>query len=195
MNPFHIPSAGADTDPPKKRRLPAVIALLLAALILSNMALIFFFSAESGEDSGSRSAGVTDTILKIICPDFDELSQDEQQSVETRVHHLVRKTAHFLEYAVLGFLAACLLLWLKHFSVCKIHPWQAWVFPAALGLLYAVSDEVHQIFSHRGARVTDVLIDFAGAVFGVCMAHVAAWLIRCIRAAHQRKTGKETTHA
>ena len=194
MNPFHIPSAGTDTASSQKRRLPIVIALVLAALILSNMALIFFFSAESGEDSGSRSAGVTDTILKITCPDFDSLSQDEQQSVTQRVHHLVRKTAHFLEYAALGFLAACLLLWLKHFSVCKIHPWQAWVFPVALGLLYAVSDEVHQIFSHRGARVTDVLIDFAGAVFGVCMAHVAAWLLRLIRTAKKPKAGKETAH-
>lgn len=192
MNPHPIHPAESDKSLRKGRRLPTVIAILLAVLILSTMAVIFFFSAESGEESGSRSAGVTDAILKITHPNLDSLPREEQQSIEASVHHLVRKTAHFLEYAFLAFLTTCLLLWLKHFSVCRIRPWQVWVFPAALGLLYAISDEVHQIFSHRGARVTDVLIDFAGAMFGVCMAHVAAWMLRRIRTAKQSKRGKET---
>lgn len=192
MNPHPIHPAESDKAPRKGRRLPTVIAILLAVLILSTMAVIFFFSAESGEESGSRSADVTDAILKITHPNLDSLPREEQQSIEASVHHLVRKTAHFLEYAFLAFLTTCLLLWLKHFSVFRIRPWQVWVFPAALGLLYAISDEVHQIFSHRGARVTDVLIDFAGTLFGVCMAHVAAWMLRRIRTAKQSKRGKET---
>ena len=192
MNPHPIHPAESDKAPRKGRRLPTVIAILLAVLILSTMAVIFFFSAESGEESGSRSADVTDAILKITHPNLDSLPREEQQSIEASVHHLVRKTAHFLEYAFLAFLTTCLLLWLKHFSVFRIRPRQVWVFPAALGLLYAISDEVHQIFSHRGARVTDVLIDFAGTLFGVCMAHVAAWMLRRIRTAKQSKRGKET---
>lgn len=192
MNPHPIHPAESDKAPRKGRRLPTVIAILLAVLILSTMAVIFFFSAESGEESGSRSADVTDAILKITHPNLDSLPREEQQSIEASVHHLVRKTAHFLEYAFLAFLTTCLLLWLKHFSVFRIRPRQVWVFPAALGLLYAISDEVHQIFSHRGARVTDVLIDFAGTLFGVCMAHVAAWMLRRIRTAKRSKRGKET---
>jgi VanZ family protein len=192
MNPHPIHPAESDKSPRKGRRLPTVIAILLAVLILSTMAVIFFFSAESGEESGSRSADVTDAILKITHPNLDSLPREEQQSIEASVHHLVRKTAHFLEYAFLAFLTTCLLLWLKHFSVFRIRPWQVWVFPAALGLLYAISDEVHQIFSHRGARVTDVLIDFAGTLFGVCMAHVAAWMLRYLRNAKRSKRGKET---
>ena len=194
MNPFRISSTETDTASPPKRHLPIIVSLILAALILSNMALIFFFSAENGEDSGNRSAWVTDIVLKVIRPDFDSLPQAEQQHVEANVHHLVRKTAHFLEYAVLGFLFACLLLWLKHVSVWRIRLWQAWVFPVALGLFYAVSDEVHQIFSQRGARVTDVLIDLTGVIFGVCMAHVATWLLQLIRTAKKTKAGKETAH-
>ena len=192
MNPHPIHPAESDKAPRKGRRLPTVIAILLAVLILSTMAVIFFFSAESGEESGSRSADVTDAILKITHPNLDSLSREEQQSIEASVHHLVRKTAHFLEYAFLAFLTTCLLLWLKHFSVFRIRPRQVWVFPAALGLLYAISDEVHQIFSHRGARVTDVLIDFAGTLFGVCMVHVAAWMLRHLRNAKRSKRGKET---
>lgn len=192
MNPHPIHPAESDKAPRKGRRLPTVIAILLAVLILSTMAVIFFFSAESGEESGSRSADVTDAILKITHPNLDSLPREEQQSIEASVHHLVRKTAHFLEYAFLAFLTTCLLLWLKHFSVFRIRPRQVWVFPAALGLLYAISDEVHQIFSHRGARVTDVLIDFAGTLFGVCMVHVAAWMLRHLRNAKRSKRGKET---
>ena len=192
MNPHPIHPAESDKAPRKGRRLPTVIAILLAVLILSTMAVIFFFSAESGEESGSRSADVTDAILKITHPNLDSLPREEQQSIEESVHHLVRKTAHFLEYAFLAFLTTCLLLWLKHFSVFRIRPRQVWVFPAALGLLYAISDEVHQIFSHRGARVTDVLIDFAGTLFGVCMVHVAAWMLRHLRNAKRSKRGKET---
>ena len=192
MNPHPIHPAESDKAPRKGRRLPTVIAILLAVLILSTMAVIFFFSAESGEESGSRSADVTDAILKITHPNLDSLPREEQQSIEASVHHLVRKTAHFLEYAFLAFLTTCVLLWLKHFSVFRIRPWQVWVFPAALGLLYAISDEVHQIFSHRGARVTDVLIDFAGTLFGVCMVHVAAWMFRHLRNAKRSKRGKET---
>ena len=192
MNPHPIHPAESDKAPRKGRRLPTVIAILLAVLILSTMAVIFFFSAESGEESGSRSADVTDAILKITHPNLDSLPREEQQSIEASVHHLVRKTAHFLEYAFLAFLTTCLLLWLKHFSVFRIRPRQVWVFPAALGLLYAISDEIHQIFSHRGARVTDVLIDFAGTLFGVCMVHVAAWMLRHLRNAKRSKRGKET---
>ncbi len=192
MNPHPIHPAESDKAPRKGRRLPTVIAILLAVLILSTMAVIFFFSAESGEESGSRSADVTDAILKITHPNLDSLPQEEQQSIEASVHHLVRKTAHFLEYAFLAFLTTCLLLWLKYFSVFRIRPRQVWVFPAALGFLYAISDEVHQIFSHRGARVTDVLIDFAGTLFGVCMVHAAAWMLRHLRNAKRSKRGKET---
>ena len=192
MNPHPIHPAESDKAPRKGRRLPTVIAILLAVLILSTMAVIFFFSAESGEESGSRSADVTDAILKITHPNLDSLPREEQQSIEASVHHLVRKTAHFLEYAFLAFLTTCLLLWLKHFSVFRIRPRQVWVFPAALGLLYAISDEIHQIFSHRGARVTDVLIDFAGTLFGVCIVHVAAWMLRHLRNAKRSKRGKET---
>mgnify|MGYP002520322548 CR=1 FL=1 len=187
MNPHPIHPAESDKAPRKGRRLPTVIAILLAVLILSTMAVIFFFSAESGEESGSRSADVTDAILKITHPNLDSLPREEQQSIEASVHHLVRKTAHFLEYAFLAFLTTCLLLWLKHFSVFRIRPRQVWVFPAALGLLYAISDEVHQIFSHRGARVTDVLIDFAGALSGVLFLHLAVGLILAVSRARRRK--------
>ncbi len=191
-----FPSMNHHPTPPGEthvynRRLHVTVAILLAILIVANMALIYFFSAENGEESGNRSEGVTDIVIDVTYPDFNELPATEQESLLAHVHHLVRKTAHFLEYALLGLLTACLLLHLRRRLIPRIRPWQTRVFPAGFCLAYAVTDEIHQIFSNRGPRVTDVLIDFAGAVCGVCAVHVAVWVIRCIRTAHQRKTGKE----
>lgn len=173
------------------RPLHVAVAVLLAALIAANMGLIFFFSSENGEESGSRSEGITDIVIDVTCPDYDTLPPAEQESLLDRVHHLVRKTAHFLEYALLGFLTACLLLHLRRRLCPAIRLWQTWVAPSVFGLLYAASDEIHQMFTERGPRVTDVLIDFAGVVCGACVAHGAVWLVRRILL-HQRKAGKET---
>lgn len=192
MNHHHTPHGDTHTKFFRSRRLHIAVTVLLTGLILVNMALIFFFSSESGDESGDRSAGVTDMILEIICPDYDRLPQAEQQAMLTRMHHLVRKTAHFLEYALLGFLITCLLVYLSRFPVPKIQVWHTWVLPAGFCLLYAASDEIHQIFSGRGPRVTDVLIDFAGAVFGIACLHLCVWLIgRICEAIKHRKEGKE----
>ena len=80
--------------------------------------------------------------------------------------HLVRKLAHFTEFAALGAGLA---------GVFSSFRWQrrrlALLLPPLAALLIAVSDEVIQIFSPaRGPGVRDVLLDFCGALFGiVCM--------------------------
>ena len=110
-------------SPAGARRLHIAVAILLALLILGNMALIYFFSSESGEASGDRSAGVTDAVIGVFCPDYAELSPDEREAVTVRVHHLVRKTAHLLEYALLGFLTACFTMHLRRWFWVRIPRW------------------------------------------------------------------------
>ena len=67
---------------------------------------------------------------------------------------LLRKLAHAAEYALLGLLLA---------RAVRV-PWLA----VGLGVLYAVSDEVHQSFvaGRRGAPL-DVLVDAVGVTLGV----------------------------
>jgi VanZ like family len=74
---------------------------------------------------------------------------------------VLRKIAHAGEYAVLGALLAR----------ATGRPWLA----AALGVLYAVSDEVHQAFvPGRAGSPLDVAIDGVGVVCGVLVwQHVA----------------------
>lgn len=180
-----------------RRHLRYVItALCMALLVVANMVIIFRFSSESREGSGDRSAGVTQTIVGLVHPDLEELSLEDQQAVLDRAHGFVRKAAHFSEYALLGFLTAGLLLFLRRFLLLHIQVWHTWICPAVLCLLYAISDEIHQIFSNRGPSVWDVMIDFSGAVCGVCVMQLTVWVIRRVRTAlrkrrERRRIGKE----
>jgi VanZ like protein len=66
---------------------------------------------------------------------------------------VLRKLAHVTEYAVLGFLLARVVATAPAF---------------ALGVLYAVTDELHQSFvSGRHGAPRDVLIDSFGVLIGV----------------------------
>jgi VanZ family protein len=80
------------------------------------------------------------------------------------IHHLIRKTAHFTEYGILG-----LLLWrLVHFEPI----FAGWavgreiVTALVLSALYASTDEFHQLFvPGRQSQVSDVILDTCGAGF------------------------------
>ena len=54
-------------------------------------------------------------------------------------------------------------------------------------LLYAASDEIHQIFSNRGASVKDVMIDFAGAVTGILLLRAILGMIRAAKRRRERR--------
>lgn len=178
---------------PKLRPLSIVAILCVALLMMANMILIFSFSAENREESGDRSRAVTTAIARLLDPSFDDMTDAEQTVAVERIHGVVRKAAHFLEFALLGFLSAGLLLLLRHFWWPRLTHLQAWLIPAAFCLLYAASDEIHQLFTERGARVGDVAIDFCGAVFGIACLHLAAWLTARIIGRH--RAGKEAVTA
>jgi VanZ family protein len=175
---------------PRKRvwiSLFVTLAVILAVAVLINMAIIFYFSEENKEESGNRSTGVVEWLMHFLHPDYDSLDWNTQMDIMKSTHHLVRKLAHFAEFALLGFLSSGLVAYLnrrKHWF--KL--WLEWLIPIAFGLLYAISDEVHQIFSDRGASAKDVLIDFAGVLAGVLFMRAILWLSRsCKRRRERRK--------
>ena len=76
--------------------------------------------------------------------------------------HIVRKLAHFCEYALEGFLLTlCLRVYTRHFFVHI-----SW--PILGGLLTALTDETIQMFSDgRSSQLTDVWLDFSGVMTGI----------------------------
>lgn len=73
------------------------------------------------------------------------------------VDFIVKKTAHLVEYAILYFLA------FRAFS--KKNAYQK---AFLLGIIYAFSDEIHQLFTPgRTAKVRDILVfDLSGLIIG-----------------------------
>ena len=64
--------------------------------------LIFVMSAQPADESTELSMGVVWHIIGFIVPGYDQMSPADQLYWQQALDHPVRKTAHFLEYAVLG---------------------------------------------------------------------------------------------
>ena len=147
----------------------------MLCILLGWMALIFLFSAQNSAESSSLSSGLLRKLLSLT-PGWDALSAVAKARRVKAVHHAFRKLAHFSEYAVLGVIAAQTMR--TCFPVVDIR-WKCvryFLIPAGFALLYAVCDEIHQIFvPGRSAQVTDVMIDPAGACTGILLAAAAVW--------------------
>lgn len=127
--------------------------------------VIYLFSAQTGAESGDLSRGLTVRILSWLWPNWEELTAAAQGEKLAAFGLLIRKGAHFTEFAVLGgLLLNALARWQERTG------WRQAVWAALGGLLVAMGDELHQAFvPNRGPAVTDVLIDFAGVVCGVLL--------------------------
>lgn len=144
----------------KKFNNTVIIRAVLLALIISVMAMIFILSAQTGADSGNVSGGITEKVLSI----FGIHREDMEEAEFIMIEAAVRTMAHFSEYAILGLLCAAFA------STYKIKGRSSVCYATAFSMVYAVTDEVHQIFvPGRGAQVIDVIVDTSGALCGAAM--------------------------
>ncbi len=136
--------------------------VLLSAIILT-LAFIWGNSLLSREQSSGESAWVLQLVTPLL-----ELFAGKGNVTE----HLVRKLAHFTEFALLGLE---LLFW---FSQKRGKKKEALLLAMAHGLFAALTDETIQLFSGRGSQVQDVWLDFAGVTAGALTALLLTLLIR-----------------
>ncbi len=126
-----------------------------AALLL--MGVIFFFSSQPGEDSDEVSTGLL-SLLFGQGLDFALLW-----------NALARKVAHVLEF---GALAAPVAVF---FGTFRLRRRAAFLLPVVVCVLYAVGDELHQLFvPGRSCEAADVLVDSIGVLLSV---FAVRWLI------------------
>lgn len=136
-----------------------VIRILLWAAVLGMMTVIFALSAQPGPESDELSNVVAEPVVELICIIVDGVEEAEAEQLLLSVGGVIRKIAHFLEYALLGLLLRLLCLQYDRSRV--------WL-PILIGVLYAATDEFHQTFvPSRSGMVTDVLLDSAGVCCGV----------------------------
>lgn len=137
--------------------------IISTLLLLLWMGVIFGFSAQPAAASSKLSGTVRETVVKIAEKLFPSLGEkmDAEQNGEGFLTTLIRKTAHFSCYLILGVLS----MWtLSAYGVGK----RRWLISLLFCMLYAVSDEVHQLFvPGRAGKIVDVLIDTAGSATGI----------------------------
>ena len=133
------------------------------ALLVVWMCAIFALSAQTGSTSDKQSRGVTAIIVGVFYPGFNDLSESEKAEIIDKIFIPVRKAAHFTEFFILGAIAFTFFYTFVSLSL-RLRA----VFSLLLGVLYAVSDEVHQLFvDSRGCSFSDVCIDSAGVLLAV----------------------------
>ena len=91
--------------------------------------------------------------------------------------HLIRKLAHFSEFALEGFLLMlCIRVYTKHFV--RHMSW-----PLLGGMTTALMDETIQLHSpNRTSSVVDVWIDMSGVVAGLLFALIILLIVRGVTA-------------
>ena len=153
---------------------------VLWALVLAVMLFIFSHSAKNAEQSSKTSGEVVKTVLSVVVKDFNALPEAEQQKAVDSLQFIARKSAHFSVYSALGFL--CFLAMNTYSVKLKTKFFSA----LTISLLYAISDEIHQLFvPGRAGQIRDVFIDFSGALVGTLL----AWGLVVITVKIMRKKG------
>jgi VanZ family protein len=115
--------------------------------------------------AGSTNSMSTEHTSRYIVPLLLWLKPGISPNTSWIIVVVARKCAHLSEYAVLG-----VLLWRALWSVQPLRGKTLIVFGTALlgCALFAASDEFHQTFvKSRTPSVHDVLLDVAGALFGL----------------------------
>ena len=136
--------------------------------VIAWMALIFYLSHQPAAVSSELSSEITEVIIEII-----ETVAPNTQFEFGNLNHLVRKNAHFFAYLILGLLTINALRRNGIFGIRSL------VIALVISILYAISDEVHQLFvPGRSGEVRDVLIDTAGASVGIGIYFISSKIMR-----------------
>ncbi|WP_404469016.1 VanZ family protein [Sutcliffiella horikoshii] len=144
-----------------------IVAVISWGLVAGWMALIFFLSAQQGEQSANLSGGITELVHQIV----EQVAPDAEFKMD-EISFFVRKNAHFFAYMLLA------ILTLNAVRRSGGHGWLSMGVAFVISLLYAISDEVHQLFvPGRSGQVSDVLLDSAGALAGIALYALISYLL------------------
>lgn len=135
---------------------------IFAVLLVLWMGFIFSMSCENAEKS-SNTSGQTIRVVLSAVPEFEKQPEEVKVNIIEKLQFIVRKSAHFIGYMILGILASGLIL--QYENINKKYP-----LAFLICVIYAISDEIHQLFvPGRAGQIRDVLIDSAGSLLGIIL--------------------------
>lgn len=135
-----------------------ILCIVLWILTLLCMSAIFYFSSQPAVQSSGQSSAVTLFLQRLF-------------HTQAITNHIVRKTAHFIEFSGLGFLtsASVFITFGKRYL------------GVIIASLYAATDEIHQIFvDGRSCQLTDWMLDTVGIITGALIFSAVFCIIRRI---------------
>ena len=135
--------------------------LIILAIIW--MGVIFMFSAQVSDESKSSSNKVTSAVVNtVISIKKENISEEKRQKIIEDKTFIVRKTAHFTEYFILGLILILFLQTKEKLTTKYI------ILAIIFCVLYATSDEIHQLFvDGRSCKIIDILIDTCGSSLAI----------------------------
>lgn len=137
--------------------------IIFGILTVITFITIFIFSNENGEKSGSVSRDFTKKVIDILHIDKN-LNEIEKENLIENSQFIVRKLAHFTIYTIAG------INLYGFINTYNIKNKYKMIGALLVGIIYATSDEIHQMFSGgRTPAVMDVFIDSCGVLFGINM--------------------------
>ncbi|MFZ7946306.1 VanZ family protein [Neobacillus sp. 19] len=150
------------------KKIGAILPWIIVALW---MVLIFYLSAQPAVHSNKLSKGVTEVVVETV----KRVTPHSDVSLE-RFNHIVRKNAHFFIYLMLA-------MWVFHALIkSKISGLKGWLLALGICILYAITDEIHQIFvPGRGPQAKDVFIDSAGVVVGLSLYQASSMVLKKLK--------------
>lgn len=134
-----------------------IIKLFFFILLLLNLFLIFYMSFQNGEDSTNISSGFIDNTIGSI-NNGEVLDYLENKYTYDGIHAFFRKSAHFLEFFLLGFILSINLLINNKYSSKSI------LYIIVTIYIIATYDELFQGLNNRGVNFYDTLIDLLGGL-------------------------------
>ena len=162
-----------------------IFRIIFLFLIAITCAIIFYFSNQNGEISRNTSGRVIRKVLNNFT-EYQKLSDKRKEQIVEKLQPFVRKMAHFSIYTLLGFNLMGFFLTFKLGRIIK------YILPISAGMLYAISDEIHQMFSAgRTAKIFDVGIDTCGVIFGTIIIMIFSKIVYWARTSREYKKIKK----
>lgn len=136
-----------------KKMLNGKVLLVVFGLAIGGFILFM------GSRTSSTSISISDVIVNPLADLFSSNSL-ERHDMYILLNYLVRKAAHFTEYAGFGFIVSS-------FFINKKSDIDTTVYTLLIVVFIALMDETVQYYVGRTSMTQDVLIDSFGCAFGI----------------------------
>ena len=144
-----------------------ILRIVLLILIIINCITIFYFSNQVADESSKRSGRIVNFIAQIVHKIKNMQEPEKTIFMQETLTTIVRKTAHFSIYAMLGILSMNYMATYKEKSLYKNA-----LIAIIFCIFYATTDEIHQYFiPGRSCELRDVCIDTVGSLTGIVITY------------------------